>query len=59
LDARGGGRIISGQNTLRLISEKSFTLTAKVSKYYALIITLTVSGVLKRSHSTLTTELLL
>ena len=41
---------------LRLISEKSFILTAKVSKYSALIIMFTVSGVLKRSRSTLRTE---
>jgi hypothetical protein len=55
LDVRKKKRINSGQNILRLISEKSFTLTAKVNKYYALIITLTVSGVLKGAHNTLTT----
>jgi hypothetical protein len=49
-------RINSGQNILRLIYEKSFTLTAEDSKYYALIITLTVWGVLKRSYSTLITD---
>lgn len=52
-------RINSGQNILLLTSEKSFTLTSKVSKYYALIITWTVSGLLKKSHSTLTKERLL